>query len=336
MTTDKDRSFHPILLDSLRLDTVTDFDIYLKVDEAPGGEKYVLYRTKSIVFTERARQNLLEHGREHLFIRIEDRKEYHRYLEKNLHDILNDQSVPVKERSEMVYACATALVEELLENPRSAEYIRRSKTIISNLAGYLFTESRAFFSLIASTSFDYYTYTHSVNVAIFGMALAHKLGWYDLQEINIIGSGLILHDVGKSLIDRKILNKKEPLNRDEWTIIKQHPENGVRILKDLGELHEEALVIVHGHHEKLDGSGYPQGLRGDAVHPYARIAAVADVFDALTTRRPYRLAEKTFSALRIMRDEMHGAFDQHLFREFVTLLGPTEPAEILKNLKPDR
>jgi putative nucleotidyltransferase with HDIG domain len=320
--------FHAIALQSLRVDTLLNFDLYLNINES-GRERLVLYRRKNILFTERALRNLIEHGAEQLYINAEDRREYHRYLEGNLQFILADESVAVEERSRVAYTCATGLVEELLEHPRSGEHIRRSKKTIAHLADYLLTGSRAFFTLLATTSFDYHTYTHSVNVAIFGMALAHKLGGYGLQEVNAIGAGLIVHDIGKSAIDRRILNKRGPLNRNEWEIMKQHPENGVRMLKDLGELTEDSLAIVADHHEKLDGSGYPRGLRGNALHPYARIAALADIFDALTTHRPYKLAERTFPALRIMREEMGNGLDQVLFREFVMLLGPADPDDLL-------
>jgi HD-GYP domain-containing protein (c-di-GMP phosphodiesterase class II) len=186
---------------------------------------------------------------------------------------------------------------------------------------YLLSESRAFFNLMATTSFDYYTYTHSVNVSVFGIALAHRLGQYSKEEIKTIGSGLIVHDVGKSLIDQRILNKRGPLNKHEWAVMKEHPDNGVKLLRGSGQVGEEALVIVRDHHEKIDGSGYPRGLRGDAIHMYARIASLADIFDALTTRRPYKLAERSFPALRIMRDEMGEGLDRELFTEFVLLLG---------------
>ena len=315
--------FHPISLHSLRMDTVTGFDIFLLMEET-GRSRYVLYRTKNILLNQQTLWNLIEHGTDQLYIHGRDKREYHDYLEKHLETILSDETVAVEEKSKLAYICATGLVEELLENPRSGEHIRRSKKMISNLADYLFKDSHALFSLMATASFDYYTYTHSVNVAVFGMALAHKLERFDLQEIRNLGSGLILHDIGKSMIDRSILNKKGPLNRSEWDIIKQHPDNGARLLKDLGELNEDALSVVAGHHEKLDGSGYPRGLRGDAVHPYARIAALADIFDAITTRRPYKPAEKTFPALQIMRHEMKKELDQDLFREFVLLFAPVE------------
>jgi HD-GYP domain-containing protein (c-di-GMP phosphodiesterase class II) len=160
-----------------------------------------------------------------------------------------------------------------------------------------------------------------VNVAVFGIALAHKLGQYDQDAIKTIGSGLIFHDVGKGLIDQKILGKRSPLNKSEWAIIRQHPGIGAELLARSGHVSEEALIIVEGHHEKLDGSGYPRGLRGDSIHQYARIAAIADIFDALTTQRPYRSALPSFDSLEIMRNEMNKCIDQDLFREFVLLLG---------------
>jgi HD-GYP domain-containing protein (c-di-GMP phosphodiesterase class II) len=315
--------FHPISLHSLRIDSVTSFDIYLQITRG-ARSRFVLFRTRNIPIAKQTIQSMLDNGVERLFILTEDKREYHRYLERNLKYILRDESVAVEEKSKMAYTCATGLVEELLEHPRSGEHIRRSKKMIANLADYLFSGAQTFFSLIATTSFDYYTYTHSVNVAIFGMALAQKLGVYTRQQIQTIGAGLIVHDIGKSAIDKRILNKRGRLNSNEWSIMKQHPENGFRLLKDSRELSQEALTVVLDHHEKLDGSGYPRGLRGEAVHQYARIAALADIFDALTTRRPYKLAEKSFPALQIMRDEMASGLDQELFKEFVQLFGPIE------------
>ncbi len=151
--------------------------------------------------------------------------------------------------------------------------------------------------------------------------MAHRLGCYGREEINTIGSGLIVHDIGKSLIDQRILNKPGKLNKNEWALIKEHPENGVRLLRASGQTSEDALIVVADHHEKVDGSGYPRGLRSDAIHPYARIAALVDIFDALTTKRPYKLAEGSFPALQIMREEMGKGLDYELFEEFVLLLG---------------
>ncbi len=281
----------------------------------------MLYRKRDILFTERTRDSLIEHGTDRLYIDVSDKAEYQRYLEGNLERIIKDAGVPMDEKSSIAYTCATGLVEQLLENPRSGEHVKRSKVVISSLANYLLSEATAFFSLLATTSFDYYTYTHSVNVAVFGIALAHRLGRYTQEEIKEVGAGLIVHDIGKGVIEKRILNKRGALNKSEWAVMKEHPENGVRLLTASGETSGTVLMIVMDHHEKLDGSGYPRGLRGEAIHPYARIAAIADIFDALTTQRPYKLAERSYPALRTMRDEMSKALDEDLFKEFVLLLG---------------
>ena len=319
--TQEHRTYRPISLHSLRINTITNFDMYLRHSDSENKEKYVLYRKRDIPFNERNRDALTEHGTETLYIDISDAKEYQQYLEKNLDSIIIDNTVPLEEKSKIAYICATGLVEELLRNPRSGEHIRRSKEVISNLTDYLLDESKAFFTLITTMSFDYYTYTHSVNVAVFGIALAHRLGHYSREEIKEMGTGFIVHDIGKSLIDKKILNKPGQLNEEEWAIIKEHPLNGVALLRESGSISEESLIIVECHHERMDGSGYPHGQKGDEIHPYARIAALVDVFDAMTTERPYETAKNSFPALQLMRNKLEDKLDREFFREFVLLLG---------------
>ncbi len=313
--------YHPIQLASLRVNTATNFDMYMKRSGSDQKDRFVLYRDRSVPFTERNRTTLRAHGAEELYIDTSDKKEYQVYLEKNLDAIIADEMVPLDKKSEIAYTCATGLVEELLENPRSGERIQRSKEVITNITNYLLDESGAFFSLMATASFDYYTYTHSVNVSVFGIALANRLRWYSREEINTIGSGLIVHDIGKSLMDQRILNKPGKLDASEWAAMKEHPKNGVQLLRDAGRTDFETLVITEGHHEKIDGSGYPYGLKGEQIHPFARIGAIADIFDALTTKRSYKSAEKSFPALKVMRDNMSHGLDQELFREFVQLMG---------------
>jgi HD-GYP domain-containing protein (c-di-GMP phosphodiesterase class II) len=315
------REYRPISLHSLRVNTVTNFDMYLKHTDPGGEERFVLYRKRNIPFTEQNRDTLTEHGTDELYIDISDSKEYQQYIENNLDAIIVDASVPMEEKSKIAYTCATGLVEELLQNPRSGEHIHRSKQVISNLANYLLDESKAFFSLMAKTSFDYYTYTHSVNVAVFGIALAHRLHRYSREEIKTIGTGLIVHDIGKGLIDDRILNKRGKLDADEWVIMKQHPLNGVKLLEESGTIARDSLRIVACHHEKLDGSGYPHGLKGEEIHPHARIATLADIFDALTTERPYKAAQHSYPALQIMKKEAGIKLDEEFFREFVLLMG---------------
>ena len=126
-----------------------------------------------------------------------------------------------------------------------------------------------------------------------------------------------MHDLGMSKIDPVIVNKDGQLSSREWQLVKLHPEYGISLLKETGHISEEVQAIVLQHHEKYGGGGYPKGLVGKEIHILARIASMANVFDALTTRRPYREPKSTFEALRIMNSEMQNEFDPQLFKDFI-------------------
>jgi HD-GYP domain-containing protein (c-di-GMP phosphodiesterase class II) len=153
-----------------------------------------------------------------------------------------------------------------------------------------------------------------------GVGLAQELGYSDHVELREFGEGLLLHDVGKSRIPESILTKRGPLDGDEWRLMREHPAMGVQIVEDNPTIPEGAKEVIRHHHEKLDGSGYPDALRHESIHPYARIAAVIDIFDALTTRRSYKGALESFPALHLMRDEMSDKLDPEVFRALVLML----------------
>jgi HD-GYP domain-containing protein (c-di-GMP phosphodiesterase class II) len=122
------------------------------------------------------------------------------------------------------------------------------------------------------------------------------------EEIERAMQGARLHDIGKIGIPDRILQKPEKLTENELTIIKEHPVIGAKILQPIESL-KSILSIVHYHHERMDGSGYPEGLSGSRIPLLARITAVADVFDALTSNRPYRKAMKRAKAFQIIEDQ---------------------------------
>jgi len=312
-------TFIPISLESLCLDTLTNFELYV----LPTSEREpILYRTRNLQFTEAVRKRLLEHDVERVYIRISDRDNYQEYIERNLDRIVRDESIEPKVKAEIVYSSATFLMEKLFKAPRVGENIRRSEQLVLNTVAFVLRDESAFRNLLAVTSYDYHTYTHSVNVYVYCIALAQKAGVAErFDDLVVVGTGALLHDIGKSLIDRRIVTKRGPLNEAEWAIIRQHPAYGIEILRETGGIAEEGYAVVYQHHERCNGSGYPEGLSARGIHPYAKVAAVADVFDAMTTRRIYRDAIGTFTALQIMKTEMSSGLDQHIFRQFVRLMG---------------
>lgn len=134
---------------------------------------------------------------------------------------------------------------------------------------------------------DEYTFKHSVDVATIGMVIAKKLQFSEkeIHELGIVG---LLHDVGKQKIPNEILNKPEKLTEEEFSVMRQHPVLGYRILNGKQDISQEIIRGVLEHHEKINGNGYPLGLKGEQISPYAKVISVADVYDALVTERPYK------------------------------------------------
>jgi HD-GYP domain-containing protein (c-di-GMP phosphodiesterase class II) len=133
----------------------------------------------------------------------------------------------------------------------------------------------------------------------------------------------LLHDVGKIGIPDAVLNKPGPLDAAEWAVIKRHPELGQEILLRVPSLHREAEIVI-AHHERIDGSGYPRGLRGEAIPLEARILAVADTYDVLISNRPYRQAFDTERAVRILREESGTHLWEPAVRALLRSLGERE------------
>ena len=169
----------------------------------------------------------------------------------------------------------------------------------------------------------FYTYTHSVNVGLLAVSMAKVLfrgsSGHDMHEL---GAGFFLHDLGKVQIDLAILNKPGRLTPEETTVMRRHPALGFKILHEAHQLSEECKTIVLQHHERDDGTGYPKQLRGTEIHLYGKICALADVFDALTSNRPYRKGMTSFDALMLMKKEMINHFQKDLYEKFVLIFQP--------------
>lgn len=160
---------------------------------------------------------------------------------------------------------------------------------------------------------DEYTYQHSLNVSYLAMMLGRWLKFPDLDQIAMAG---LLHDLGKTKVDLKVLNKPGALNDDEWDQMKRHSILGYLLLKNNAEVPKDVLKGVLYHHERMNGKGYPQGLKGDEVPEIARIIAIVDVFDALTSDRVYHSKKDSFEVLQYMYN-LHDEFDLTYLRVFI-------------------
>lgn len=166
---------------------------------------------------------------------------------------------------------------------------------------------------------DKYTEGHSERVCQYAMFLGERIGLKE-AKLETLRIGALIHDIGKISLDLSLLNKVEKLNYDEFEEIKMHPVWGKNILNPHKSL-EDVSKIVAMHHEKLDGSGYPDKLKGDEIPIEIRIVSIVDIFDALTTDRAYRKSLSVEKAVQIIKEEAaQGKLDSYLLGEFIDML----------------
>lgn len=178
----------------------------------------------------------------------------------------------------------------------------------------------ALISLARLKTADDYTYMHSVAVCAMMVALSKQLGLDEAQTRSAGLSGL-MHDLGKAAMPMDVLNKPGKLTDAEFSIIKTHPEEGHRLLLGGSKVDPMVLDVCLHHHEKMDGSGYPKGLKGDEISLFAKMGAVCDVYDAITSNRPYKTGWDPAESLRKMAEWANGHFDGKIFQAFVKSLG---------------
>jgi HD-GYP domain-containing protein (c-di-GMP phosphodiesterase class II) len=232
---------------------------------------------------------------------------------------VHDASLPAEKKSQLVRRHSITMMKGLLENP-TAKNIKEAQKGITEVVNLILTDDHTLHYLLDITSHDFYTYTHSVGVGVLGIALAKAI-FKDTNnhDMHALGVGFFLHDVGKVEIDPSIITKPGRLTAEEMKEMRRHPSLGYKLLHESRQLTEESKIIVLQHHERVDGTGYPKGLRGPEIHIYGRICSIADVYDALTSDRPYRQKLPPFEALKIMQAEMINHFQTDLFREFVMM-----------------
>lgn len=310
--------FKAIPIETILVNKKTVVDLYIKTNK-----KLTQYLQKDTLFTEYHFSHLSNREITHLYVRRKDKDLFEQHTAEHLEDVLANPHIPSNIKSHVFYTSSTYIMKKIVEEPR-AEHIDDLKKSINFLIESIVRNEVVMNDLFNITKHDYNTYIHSVNVGIFATALALK--YYGPHDPNNnlakLSYGFFLHDIGKSKVPREILNKPAMFNEEEWEIMKKHPQWGYNILMETGHLTDEAAYISLEHHEKHDGSGYPYGIRGKEIHPCARICAVVDTFDAITTARPYRAALSPFEALRHMQKVLIYEFDYECLSSFIRLLGP--------------
>ena len=239
------------------------------------------------------------------------------------------------ERAARICLQAKAAVVSMFEEVRmgKAVDVGGARQLVEDISDSVSRNPGAIISLARLKTADDYTYLHSVAVCAMMVALAKQLG-LDEAQTRLCGMAGLLHDMGKVAMPTDVLNKPGKLTDAEFDIMRTHPTEGYKMLAASSGVDAISMDVVLHHHEKMDGSGYPEKLKGDEISLHAKMAAVCDVYDAITSNRPYKSGWDPAESLRRMA-EWKGHFDPKVFQAFVKSMG-IYPVGSLVRLKSGR
>ena len=236
-------------------------------------------------------------------------------------------SAPVSASDEMARAAkivrqSRQAVLSMFEEARmgKAVDIGGAKLLVEEISDAVCRNAWALISLVRIKTADNYTYMHSVAVCAMMVSLAKQLG-LDENEVRSAGLAGLLHDLGKAVVPLEVLNKPGKLTEDEFAVIRCHPVEGHKLLLVGLDMDTIVLDVCLHHHEKTDGSGYPDGLKGAEISLFAKMGAICDVYDAITSNRPYKAGWDPSESLRRMAEWANGHFDPSIFQAFVKSMG---------------
>lgn len=265
--------------------------------------------SEGIALNERTIQRLCDKGIHYIYIK-----------DPNTEDIVFEEPISRKLKSEAITIIEKTF-EQIQDNPTqmcSTIIEKNSKTfmdIVRNILSEIESNEDLLTVLLDAFVYDDYIFTHSFNVTMYSLAIGLQLK-LSPKELETLGVGAILHDVGKIKIPEEILFKPGKLTCEEFEIVKRHPKDGFDMLRGV---HNLSLMVAHcayQHHERLDGSGYPRGLKGKDIHLFGKIIAVADVFDAVTSNRVYRKALLPSTGMEILYGGAGTIFETEIVNAF--------------------
>jgi len=252
---------------------------------------------------------------------------------------LEQREIPKKKSSftdeihqaESVYSETSSLVKGFMEDVAFGRSInvQMAKKVVSDCVQSIVKSPDALMWLTQLKNADEYTSQHSMNVCIFAISLGRhiSLSTTELEDIGLCG---LMHDMGKMKIPSEILNKPGQFEPEELKIMQSHPTLGWKLLMTDHEMPGCAIDAAYGHHERMDGSGYPRGLTGDRIHPYTRMITIVDMYDAISSDRVYKKGRTHLEAINILTKACGTQLDAGLVIKFIECLGIYPPGNIVE------
>tara|TARA_R110000737_G_scaffold120671_4_gene153067 strand:- start:89114 stop:90451 length:1338 start_codon:yes stop_codon:yes gene_type:complete len=301
-------TYFPIPIDAFQSDQLA-MELYLI--HAKGNA--VLFRKPGTSYSRNDCQKLIEQGITHLYVPKTQHRIFQAMINEQLVDAYQDENISRAERTRIVRASCAKMIEEFMLDPTIPGLSETLGGMATQFSNWCNEDESKFSHLLNMSEHDFYTTTHMVNVGVGCGLLGAELLGSDAPMVRDLMLGGLVHDVGKSQIPPEILNKEGKLTDEEWTLIREHPKSGYDILKNQEGQNEITLEMALSHHERLDGKGYPNGVSAGEIGFHARVCAVVDIYDALTSSRPYRGPIPPRTTLDMMRKDLGTAIDGEIF-----------------------
>jgi len=294
-----DSQYTPFAVDIVKDNSVTDFDIFLRLKD-----HVILYAGHGYHWFKEELGSLLLQGHGNFLVRNSDlnRAKMYQHI-VNIPDI--DRSLPPKERIRSIERVGCQFTQCLYEGEITPSCVTKARQIAQAIENCVAEDKTCIKELSGLADHDYYTYYHSIRVSTYAVAIAIEMGFSDNKRVQEIALGSIFHDIGKREVGLDIVNKTGALTESEWQKMRSHPVSGHNNIKDsiLSLVPQE--IILH-HHEKLDGSGYPHGIDKNDLLIEVQITTLADIFDALTSSRSYQQKRSRYEALDFIKHRLVG------------------------------
>ena len=319
---DRSQRYREIALHTLRTDTIIPFVLYTQIE----GE-FLAYRRENLPFTQTQLDALIENEIDTLFVSPDQAPLYWEYLSQGIAAIISDESQPLATRSKALYESTEQLSSKVTSTPVTGENVQIAQDVVSGSIQFQKAGRTTLHSLMLQMQEETEIHSRALNACQYGLALAREMNALTPDELEAFGMGMLMMDLGMLQIPEALQKKDGPFSFDEWSLIKRHPAIGLEMIEGIPGIPELAREVIFGHHERLDGSGYPQGLGGSEISLPLRIVAVVDTFATLTSAGVHREPLGTFAAIQKMHTEMRSEIDLAVLTEFVRMLGRTDEAD---------
>jgi HD-GYP domain-containing protein (c-di-GMP phosphodiesterase class II) len=289
------------------------FKIYLLNDDKQTVSAF-LFRNETVT-----EGDIRQMQRTMLYVKEEERQLYDDFVLSHMKKIDEKGLFAFQTKSKVILDKAEHIMNDMFHNPEALGHIEEVKGIVDDLVVTILDKQFTINALLELAAHDYYTHTHSINVSIYALSLGKHLKLND-HDLHILGEAALMHDLGKSKIREDIINKNGRLTHAEFEYMQHHSAWSYEIAIKMGVTDEKILDAIRHHHEKLNGSGYPDHLKGRQITLFSRILCICDIFDALTTKRSYKDPVSTFKTLAMMKKEMTNEIDERLLNSFILMM----------------